>query len=117
MKAKNISLCMFFATLLILFTSITAFAASTDNFPNDNQKNAEITPYSYRENLLVSYKEYWFKDGAGNDIYVVYNRQYRQCTFLNGYEIISREVSQLPLTGMPSGTYRHQQVKVNYRFY
>lgn len=82
------------------------------------EKKVEISPFSYREYLLVSYKEYWYTDGAGVESHVLYNQQYRNYTFQNGYRQLSPTITILPITSeLPHGTTRHQLVQLRYEFY
>lgn len=74
---------------------------------------------SHREELLVSYKEYWYVDGAGIESHVKYDQQYKVYTFLNGYRELSPVITQLPLSGgmLPPNVKSHQQVQLRYEFY
>ena len=95
--------------LSTLFSGITCMAA---------EKSA-LETYAYREELLVSYKEYWYRDGEGQESYVIYDRQYRTYTFLNGYRKLSPIITSLSTTaaGLPPNVSRHQQVQYQYEFY
>lgn len=77
----------------------------------------DVSAQQYKEKLLVSYKEYWYTDGAGIESYVRYDKQYREYIFINGY-IASERVTPIPITNeLPTGTTRHNSVKVTYTFY
>ncbi len=79
----------------------------------------KAAPRSYREDLLVSYKEYWYTDGAGIESHVRYGEQYKSFTFLNGYRQSGQTITHLPLNAddLPHGVTIHQQVQIQYEFY
>ncbi|MDD4850381.1 MAG: hypothetical protein PHO10_06740 [Gemmiger sp.] len=109
---KNKILCMLCACVFALCGtfSMTCFAAAEPADPS-------ISTYSYREDLLVSYIEYWYTEG-GNPVRVVYGEQYQQFTFLNGYEETSRTSVSLPITSeYPHGTTQVKKITVHYRFF
>lgn len=109
MKKNKFIVLILMLLISILFTGATCLAA-----PND-----EAAAYAYREELLVSYKEYWYVDGAGIESHVIYGRQYKAYTFLNGYRQLSPVIEQLPTNadGLPAGVSIHQSVKLSYEFY
>lgn len=95
--------------LSVLLSGITCMAAE--------KRDAET--YAYREELLISYKEYWYRDGEGLESHVIYDRQYRTYTFLNGYRELSPLITSLSTTaaGLPPNVSLHQQVQCRYEFY
>ncbi len=109
-KNKRVYVLLLAAVICILTIGTTCLAAETN-----------ATPRSYREDLLVSYKEYWYTDGAGVESHVRYGEQYRSFTFLNGYRPLRQTITHLPLDadGLPHGVtiHRHQQVQIQYEFY
>lgn len=108
MKKKMIAV-MLTVCLSILFSGMTCMAAA--------KEDAET--YAYREELLVSYKEYWYTDGAGIESHVVYGKQYKSYTFLNGYRELTPIITQLSTTaaGLPPNVSKHHQVQLQYEFY
>ncbi len=107
-KNKKFYFLLLAAIICILTIGTTCLAAE-----------AKAAPRSYREDLLVSYKEYWYTDGAGIESHVRYGEQYRSFTFLNGYRKSKQTITHLPLNadGLPPGVTTHQQVRIEYEFY
>ena len=98
------------AVLMILVLCVTMVTAA--------YAQEEITPYAYRETLLVSYEEYWFVDGSGEDIYVRQAEVYREYQFPHGYRELAPIIAQLPITGdYPAETTKRQRVTKRYEFY
>lgn len=82
------------------------------------QEEITPTPYAYRETLLVSYEEYWFRDGSGEEIYVRQAEVYREYQFVNGYRELPPIIEQLPITNdYPPDTNKRQRVTKRYEFY
>ena len=107
-KNKRVYVLLLAAVICILTIGTTCLAAETN-----------VTPRSYREDLLVSYKEYWYTDGAGVESHVRYGEQYKSFTFLNGYRQSGQTITHLPLNAddLPHGVTIHQQVQIQYEFY
>lgn len=108
MKVKKI-----IATVLCIavLCSMSAFPSFAEEVP---------APYSYRDELLVSYSEFWYIDGYGVESHVEYDQKHIAYTFLNGYRVASRVVTPLPLDtpGFPQGMVtRAQHVELRYEFY
>lgn len=107
MKKSKVIVVVMLACLCITCNHMVCWAAD----------DKEISARQYKENLLVSYKEYWYTDGAGIENYVRYDKQYREYIFINGYTS-SKRVTPIPITNeLPAGTTRHNSVKVTYTFY
>ncbi|MGN1332820.1 MAG: hypothetical protein ACI4V0_08660 [Lachnospiraceae bacterium] len=107
MKKQMIILLMI--TIFVLTSNVPVLAATVNT----------ITPYAYRDELLVSYKEYWYYDGRGERIHVIYGRQYKPYTFVNGYRQLTPIITSLPddMEGLPSGAFSHHYVQLRYEFY
>lgn len=109
MKNKRIYSAIALIILCITFSGTICLASESDT----------VSPFAYRETLLISYKEYWYTDGSGTESHVKYNHQYRTYTFLNGYRQLSPKITQLPTTGdeLPVKASIHQLVELSYEFY
>lgn len=108
MKNKRLHCLILAVVICILTIGMTCSAAES-----------KAEPRSYREDLLVSYKEYWYTDGAGIQSHVRYGEQYRSFTFLNGYRKTGQTITQLSISDpeLPHGVTAHQQVQIHYEFY
>lgn len=104
-----------FLSLVLLMVLCMSFSGMVCLAADD-----KVEPYSYREDLLVSYKEFWYTDGKGVVSHVKYDQQYKSYTFLNGYRELSPKITPLPLYVPMLGNLKpttHQLVELSYEFY
>lgn len=101
---------VFLSAVLILFSSslFVVAANAADDF----------SVQSYREELLISYCEFWYKDGAGTVSHVRYNEVYKTVTYLHSCRLVNQEIEKLPINDpdFPSGTIDAQKVTNIYEY-
>lgn len=97
------------AIVLLFSSSSFILVASADG---------DFSVKSYREELLMSYCEFWYKDGAGTVSHVTYDEVYRTVTYLHSCRLVNQEIEKLPIDDpcFPAGTIDAQKVTNIYEY-
>ncbi|MDM8201493.1 hypothetical protein [Allofournierella massiliensis] len=113
MKHRILSALVILCMCCVAFMNVPVLALE-DNTASSN----ESVERAYRVDLLVSFYEYWYTDGAGVTSHVEYGHEYRSFNVVNGYRVKNYDVELLPITGeFPPNTTQLQKVTISYEFY